>query len=61
MAKAFENGKEEFEEKLLLALEAGKKAGGDIRGEKSAALVTASKIKKSLNLKWITIKTLLKN
>ncbi len=51
MAKAFERGKEEFEEKLLLALEAGKKAGGDIRGERSAALVTASKIKKSLNLK----------
>jgi uncharacterized Ntn-hydrolase superfamily protein len=50
MAKAFERGKK-FEEKLLLALEAGKRAGGDARGERSAALITASKIKGGLNLK----------
>jgi len=36
---------------LLLALEAGKKAGGDIRGERSAALLAASKIRGSLNLR----------
>lgn len=40
MAKSFERGGE-FAEKLLFALEAGKEAGGDIRGERSAALVIA--------------------
>jgi len=38
MAKAFEKQRR-FVEKLLSALEAGRKAGGDIRGERSTALI----------------------
>ncbi len=40
MAKAFVGGSS-FEEKLVGALEAGARAGGDLRGEKSAALLIA--------------------
>ena len=52
MAKAFEKG-HTFVEKLLLALEAGKEAGGDIRGERSAALLVTpyEAIGRSLDLK----------
>jgi uncharacterized Ntn-hydrolase superfamily protein len=40
MAAAFENsGNKPLAEKLLLALEAAQKAGGDIRGQQSAALL----------------------
>lgn len=51
MAKAFEEGRG-FAERLLLALEAGKEAGGDIRGERSAALMVAPhRIEGYLNLR----------
>lgn len=49
MAKAFEKGNE-FVEKLVLTLEAGKKAGGDRRGERSAALVVVSSTNTGVNL-----------
>lgn len=45
MADAFRtsaDGQREFSERLLLALEAGQKAGGDKRGKQSAALLVAS-------------------
>lgn len=49
MADAFEKGKE-LPERLLLALEAAKKAGGDARGERSAAMVVVSKTGRNLTL-----------
>lgn len=39
MAKAFETSKGDLAERLLRALEAGQAAGGDIRGQQSAAIV----------------------
>jgi len=39
MAEAFENSKGPLAERMLLALEAAEKAGGDIRGKQSAALL----------------------
>ena len=39
MAKAYENAKGDLAEHLLEALEAGQKAGGDIRGQQSAAIL----------------------
>jgi len=39
MAEAFETSAGELEERLLNALEAGQKAGGDKRGKRSAALL----------------------
>jgi len=39
MATAFENSKGQLAERLLAALEAAQKAGGDIRGKQSAALL----------------------
>ncbi len=39
MARAFEQSKGDLAERLLAALEAGQKAGGDIRGQQSAAIV----------------------
>ena len=39
MAKAYETSKGDLAERLLDALEAGQKAGGDIRGQQSAAIV----------------------
>jgi uncharacterized Ntn-hydrolase superfamily protein len=39
MAKAFETSKGDLAERLLKALEAGQAAGGDIRGQQSAAIV----------------------
>ena len=39
MAKAFEQTKGELVDKLLAALEAGDKAGGDRRGKQSAAII----------------------
>lgn len=39
MAKAYREAKGDLTERLLIALEAGQKAGGDIRGQQSAALV----------------------
>lgn len=41
MVRAFEEEKGELARKLLRALEAGKEAGGDFRGERSAALIVA--------------------
>jgi uncharacterized Ntn-hydrolase superfamily protein len=42
MAKAFESAKGDLAERLLVALEAAQKAGGDIRGSQSAALVVVT-------------------
>lgn len=39
MAKAYETSRGDLAERLLAALEAGQKAGGDIRGQQSAAIV----------------------
>ena len=39
MARAYENSKGDLAERLLAALEAGQAAGGDIRGQQSAAIV----------------------
>lgn len=43
MAKAFEGGQGALAERLLAALEAGQKAGGDRRGRQSAALLVVRK------------------
>lgn len=42
MAQAFENTKGELADKLVAALEAAQKEGGDIRGKQSAALIVVS-------------------
>lgn len=42
MAEAFERSRGDLAERLLVALEAGERAGGDIRGRQSAALVVVS-------------------
>ena len=39
MARAFERGKGDLAERLLLALEAAEREGGDIRGRQSAAII----------------------
>jgi uncharacterized Ntn-hydrolase superfamily protein len=39
MARAYESAKGDLAERLVRALEAGQKAGGDIRGQQSAAIV----------------------
>lgn len=39
MAKAYETSQGDLAERLLAALEAGQKAGGDIRGQQSAAIL----------------------
>lgn len=39
MARAFEHGKGDLAERLLLALEAAEREGGDIRGRQSAAII----------------------
>ncbi|HEX7078398.1 MAG TPA: DUF1028 domain-containing protein [Candidatus Eisenbacteria bacterium] len=39
MARAYTNAKGDLADRLLAALDAGQKAGGDIRGEQSAAIV----------------------
>jgi len=39
MSKAFESAQGDLTEKLMQALEAGEKAGGDIRGKQSAAIL----------------------
>jgi uncharacterized Ntn-hydrolase superfamily protein len=44
MRKAFENASGDLAEKLLLALEAAEREGGDIRGRQSAALLVVSGI-----------------
>lgn len=43
MAQTFENSEGELAERLLKALEAGQKAGGDKRGRMSAALLVAGR------------------
>jgi uncharacterized Ntn-hydrolase superfamily protein len=43
MGKAFENAGGELSEKLMAALEAGQAAGGDSRGQQSAALLVVRK------------------
>ena len=43
MAQVFESSEEELSERLMKALEAGQKAGGDKRGKTSAALLVAQK------------------
>lgn len=50
MAIAFRK-KGGFSEKLFFVLEAGKKAGGDLRGERSAALIVESNSNENLILK----------
>lgn len=42
MSKAFETSKGTLAERMLVALEAAQKAGGDIRGEQSAAILVVS-------------------
>ncbi len=42
MASAFENAQGPLAERLIQALEAGEKAGGDIRGKQSAAVLVVS-------------------
>ena len=42
MSQAFENAKGTLAERMLAALEAAQKAGGDIRGEQSAAMLIVS-------------------
>ncbi len=42
MAQAFETTEGDLAERMLAALEAGQEAGGDIRGQQSAALVVVS-------------------
>jgi uncharacterized Ntn-hydrolase superfamily protein len=39
MAEAYQNARGDFPERLLQALEAGQRAGGDIRGQQSAAMI----------------------
>jgi len=39
MAEAFEAAKGEFVDRLILSLEAGQSAGGDVRGRRSAAVI----------------------
>ncbi|MCX6151359.1 MAG: DUF1028 domain-containing protein [Ignavibacteriales bacterium] len=39
MAKAFQESKDQLAERMIAALEAGQKAGGDIRGKQSAAIL----------------------
>jgi len=39
MARAYQSSKGDFPERLLAALEAGQRAGGDIRGQQSAAIL----------------------
>lgn len=42
MAKAFENTKGDLAERMMVALEAAEKEGGDIRGKQSAAIIVVS-------------------
>jgi uncharacterized Ntn-hydrolase superfamily protein len=42
MARAYERGTGDFAERLLLALEAAEREGGDVRGRQSAAIVVVS-------------------
>jgi uncharacterized Ntn-hydrolase superfamily protein len=50
MARAFESAKGDLAERMLAALEAAQKAGGDIRGKQSAALIVVRG--KSTGKKW---------
>lgn len=43
MAKAFEKAEGDLAERMIAALEAGQAAGGDVRGQQSAALVVTGK------------------
>ncbi len=51
MANAFENSKGPLEERLMLSLEAGENAGGDIRGKQSAAILVVKA--ESTNQPWL--------
>tara|TARA_B100000427_G_scaffold68070_1_gene54439 strand:- start:133 stop:1101 length:969 start_codon:yes stop_codon:yes gene_type:complete len=42
MSKAFENAKGDLAERMLVALEAAEKEGGDLRGKQSAAILVVS-------------------
>ena len=42
MARAFERNTGDFPDRLLAALEAGQEAGGDIRGQQTAAIIVVS-------------------
>ncbi len=42
MARAFEQTKSDLADRLLAALEAGQEAGGDIRGQQTAAIIVVS-------------------
>ena len=58
MATAFETAEDGFPERLLAALQAGKAAGGDRRGERSAALYVAKPGGgyDSMNDRWIDVR-----
>jgi len=51
MAAAFEGAKGDLAERMMQALEAGQKAGGDIRGQQSAAMVVVKA--KSTGRPWV--------
>ena len=51
MAKQFESSREDLAWRMLRALKAGSKSGGDRRGEKSAALVVVSTKKVEVEIK----------
>jgi uncharacterized Ntn-hydrolase superfamily protein len=51
MAQAFENTKGDLANRMLAALEAAQKEGGDIRGKQSAALIVVSAQKTGLSWK----------
>lgn len=51
MAESFENSRSDFALRLVEALKAGSEAGGDKRGERSAALIVVDARKAILNLK----------
>lgn len=51
MANAFENSNGPLEERLMLSLEAGENAGGDIRGKQSAAILVVKA--ESTNQPWL--------
>lgn len=51
MAKAFAESNENFASRLMAALKAGSEKGGDMRGERSAAIIIVSLTKTELKLK----------
>lgn len=56
MAKAFESTKAALEERLMVALEAGQRAGGDKRGKVSAALLVMKRLEHDSPRPWIDLR-----